>query len=75
MHISQFFYGLLTPYHMLGLGVLYAALTLYSIYLLFKNEKPLHYFIWMLVIIFMPFIGSGLYLLKHFINKNSKQHV
>ncbi|MBZ9786696.1 PLDc N-terminal domain-containing protein [Psychroflexus sp. CAK57W] len=75
MTVPYTFFGLLMPYHKLGIGILYAALTIYSIYLLFKNEKPMHYFIWMLFIIFIPFVGSALYLFKYFIGRKSKQHV
>ncbi|SDG49781.1 Phospholipase_D-nuclease N-terminal [Psychroflexus sediminis] len=75
MPVPYTFFGLLTPYHKLGLGILYAAITIYSIYLLFKNEKPLHCFIWMVFILFIPFIGSVLYLSKYFINKKTKQPV
>lgn len=69
------FSGLITPYHILGFGILYVAITIYSMYLLFKNEKPLHCFIWMVFILFMPFIGSGLYLLNYFTSKKSNQPV
>ena len=49
----------------------YLIFLLTMLYLIGKHEKGLIYFLWFLVIIFLPVIGPIAYLLKHFSKTNS----
>ena len=67
--------GIIGPIGILTLLITYATITLSSIYFVVKNEKSLFLFIWLLFILFIPFIGGGIYLIKHFANRNSAHNI
>ncbi|MEO2060558.1 MAG: PLDc N-terminal domain-containing protein [Mesonia sp.] len=52
-----------------GLLILYAAMTINAIYLALKYEKQHMKVIWSLLAIFLPLLGSALYLIQFQINK------
>jgi hypothetical protein len=67
--------GIISPTKIIIAGIIYLFLTLPALFLVLKNEKTLFVFIWILVILFFPYLGSILYLLKHFLNKNSAHNI
>ena len=46
-----------------------------SLFLVSKNEKGKTYFIWLLLIIFLPILGSLCYLIKHLTNLPSNKTI
>lgn len=62
------------PYHILGIAGSFLLLLLISLYLIGKQEKGLIYFLWLLVIVFMPVIGPLAYLLKYVTNSGSTEN-
>lgn len=65
--------GMITPTDLLVFLILYALVTFFAIYFAVKNEKNLIFFVWLMVILFIPFLGSTIYLMKHFVSHKSKQ--
>lgn len=61
--------GLVGPTRIIIGTIIYLLLTISSLYLILKNEKKLFIFFWILLILFIPFLGSIIYLFKHFINR------
>tara|TARA_B100001146_G_scaffold108138_1_gene95666 strand:+ start:1148 stop:1360 length:213 start_codon:yes stop_codon:yes gene_type:complete len=52
-----------------GLLILFTAITINAVYLALKYEKSYMKILWSLVSIFVPVIGSALYLIQFQINK------
>jgi hypothetical protein len=61
--------GIIGPIGVLVLGICYALLTIISLYLVVKSEKSLSLFLWILLILVFPIIGSLIYLARHSILK------
>jgi len=64
------FLSVIGPIEILLLGIIYFILLISSLFLVLKHEKSLSLFIWMLFIIFVPFLGSLLYVSKHLITNH-----
>ncbi len=56
---------LIGPYHIITFVSVLLLLLLTSLYFIGKHEKGLIYFLWLIVIVFLPVIGPVAYLLKH----------
>lgn len=67
--INMFFLGILTPFKIITYSVIYLAFLAYSLYLALKNESKYLLVLWVLIILFIPFIGSIMYILKYHLNK------
>ena len=61
------FLGIIGPIGIIGISLLYIVITLFSLNYLMKNEKGLQLLIWLLLILFVPFIGPLIYLSNYFI--------
>ena len=59
--------SIIGPIAILILGIFYVLLILSSLYLVVKHEKGLSIFLWILLVLIFPFMGSLIYLGKHFI--------
>lgn len=67
--------GIITPSDIVVASILYFILTILAMYLILKNEKSIFIFFWILLILFLPFLGSIIYILKFLINKNSANNI
>ncbi|MGO2102917.1 MAG: PLDc N-terminal domain-containing protein [Psychroflexus halocasei] len=67
MLLNYIILGLL--YDRLFIYVLYGVLTLTSIYMTLKQESGFSKFLWILLILILPFIGSSIGILNYSINK------
>lgn len=67
------FGGIIGPTGVVILITLYALLFLSSMYLVVKHEKSLSLFLWILVILIFPFIGSLIYLGRYFITDSPER--
>ncbi|PJX20210.1 hypothetical protein CAP47_11815 [Psychroflexus sp. S27] len=65
--------NLIGPFTILSIGIIYFAALVTSLYFVFKSEKGFMAFLWTLFIIFVPFIGSLVYIFKYFVQKNKKR--
>jgi|GEM_PF-4503124 len=65
------FLGIIGPSMLVVLFTLYVLTTLYSLFLIVKNEKSLHLFLWILFVLLVPIVGSVVYIFNYFsfINK------
>lgn len=61
-----FINSILTPFNVLLYSIFYLLITLVALYYAFKNEKSFSLFIWTVVILLLPLIGSLIYFLKYF---------
>jgi hypothetical protein len=69
----NYFLGIIGPFGIIFLVISYLLITIYAIVLILKNEKKLELFLWLLIIFFIPILGSIIYILKHKLNsKNLK---
>lgn len=68
----NYFLGILGPIGVLSIISSYLLITIPSLILILKNEKGLGMFLWLLLILFLPFLGGGIYLLKYFLNRKPK---
>lgn len=59
--------GIIGPTGVLILGICYVLLTITALYLVVKREKSLSLFLWILLILVFPFIGSLIYMGRYFI--------
>lgn len=64
--------GIVGPFQVLLIAGAYLALLIAALILVFKNEKGWLALIWAAIVLLMPFLGSLVYLLKHFVNANSR---
>ncbi|HIB37360.1 PLDc N-terminal domain-containing protein [Mesonia sp.] len=60
---------LLEPYMVKAILIFYIAIAINAVYLALKYEKGYMKILWSLVSIFVPVIGSALYLIQFQINK------
>lgn len=63
--------GIVGPTKIIIAGIIYLIMTLPALYFVLKNERTIFIFLWVLLILFFPYLGSLFYLIKHFANKNS----
>jgi hypothetical protein len=63
--------GIVGPFGVLILIILLISLLITSIYYIIKTEKDPYRIIWILVVLFLPFIGSIIYLASYSIKKNN----
>lgn len=56
------------PFEIITTLAIVISLFFSSLFLISKYEKGKTYFIWLLLIIFLPIIGSLCYLIKHLMN-------
>ncbi len=63
------FLGIISPFGIILLVVLYSILSLISLYFIIRNEKSLFLFFWIVLVLFVPVIGATIYLCKHFFEK------
>ncbi|MCK7591097.1 PLDc N-terminal domain-containing protein [Subsaxibacter sp. CAU 1640] len=63
------YFGAIGPIQILIGGILYLIFTISALVLALKNETSVRVFLWILMILFLPFFGSLIYLMKRFINK------
>ena len=61
--------GIVGPNQLIVIAIIYLLITIVSLILILKNEKNLSLFFWILLLLFVPFIGSIIYLLKNFTQK------
>lgn len=61
--------GIIGPFGKILLGVVYLLITIYSIYLVIKNEKSYRVLLWVIFILFFPVIGGLIYIFKRLIIK------
>ena len=52
--------------------VIYLVLIVFAISQILKNEKKHYRFLWLMVVILFPYIGSVVYLMKHFLTLRNK---
>lgn len=69
--------GIISPTDMVIGAIIYFFITITAFYLILKNEKTYFIFLWIFLSVFLPFLGSIIYIVKYFINKkiNVKQPV
>lgn len=60
------FVGSLSAFQLTVLTVLYLAAMCYLIYIALTKERGIARLLWVLAILFIPFVGFIAYLLKHF---------
>ena len=65
-----FFLGVIGPIEVIILGIIYFSITITALYLVIRKEKSLAVFVWILAILIFPLLGSIIYLIKYFSNKN-----
>lgn len=63
------FLGIIGPFGIIGLSLVYLALLFYTLKMVFKNENGINMFFWVLLVLFFPFIGSIVYFIKLFSTK------
>lgn len=63
------FLGIIHPSDIIIGTIVYLFITILALYLILKNEKSYFIFLWVLLSLLVPFIGSVIYIAKHFINK------
>lgn len=63
------FYGMIGPIEKVVFSILLSALFIYTLYLIIKNEAGANVFAWILAVLVLPILGSGIYLWKHFKSK------
>lgn len=56
--------GIIGPYHIIAYSIIYLIQLGFAFYLIGKFERSWNYFIWLLVIIFIPFLGTLAYFVK-----------
>ena len=64
------FLGIINPSDIIAVTVIYLLITIIALYLILKNEKNYSIFLWILLSLFLPLIGSLLYIGKFFLQKN-----
>lgn len=67
--------GIISPIGVIGIILLYFMITLSSVYYIFRREKGLSTLLWILFVLFIPFIGGIIYLSKYFIEKKISQDI
>lgn len=67
--------GIIHPSDIIVGAIIYLILTILALYLILKNEKSIFIFLWILLVCFLPFLGSILYIAKHFITKKDKGNI
>ncbi|MFW5759659.1 MAG: PLDc N-terminal domain-containing protein [Cyclobacteriaceae bacterium] len=65
---------ILGPFGVIFILLIYLSLTLSALFIMFKKEQSYELFLWFLVIVFLPFIGSLLYLFKHIVNSKTTRN-
>ncbi len=65
----NYFLGIVGPIGVLTFIISYLLITITSLVFILKNEKGLDMFLWLLVIFMLPFLGGGIYILKHFLSR------
>lgn len=63
------FYGMIGSIEKVIFSILLSALFIYTLYLIIKNESGANVFAWILAVLVLPILGSGIYLWKHFSSK------
>lgn len=63
------------PYEIVTFISLIVLLFLLSLFLIAKHEKGSNYFIWLLIIVFIPVIGSVAYVIKWITGKTQQQAI
>jgi hypothetical protein len=63
--------GIIGPIGIIVLLSIYFLLTITALYFVVKNEKSLFLFFWIILILFIPLLGSIIYIGKHYLEKNS----
>jgi len=58
------FLGIIGPITIITFGIVFLIQFVFALFLISKYEKSWNYFIWLLVIIFLPIIGSLAYFMK-----------
>ncbi|UMB60414.1 hypothetical protein MHL31_15185 [Lutibacter sp. A80] len=61
------------PFEIIAVLAVIVSLFFSSLYLVSRHEKGRNYFIWLLLIIFLPILGSVCYLVKHLANLPSQK--
>jgi len=62
--------GIISPIGVLFLAAIYLTLVITSLYLILKNEDGYIKLFWIVLVLFIPFVGSIVYLGNHLISKN-----
>lgn len=65
MMLLDIFFG---PYHVITASVIYLALTIYSVFLVFNKEHGITRLLWIIMILFLPIIVSLIYLMGSLVN-------
>ena len=63
------FWGIINPSDIIVGIIIYLLITVIALYLILKNEKNYFIFLWILLSLFLPLIGSLLYIGKFFLQK------
>jgi|GEM_PF-2083663 len=56
--------GIIGPYKIIAFSIIFIIQFGFALYLIGKFEKGLNYFLWLLVLILLPFIGTFAYFMK-----------
>lgn len=56
--------GIIGPFKIITFSIIFIIQFAFALYLIGKYEKGINYFLWLLVIILLPFIGSFAYFMK-----------
>jgi hypothetical protein len=59
-----YFLGIIGPIKILTFGIIFLIQFIFAVFLIGKYEKGWNYFAWLLVIFFLPIIGSLAYFMK-----------
>lgn len=65
--------GILTPVKLIVFGAIYIFLTIYSLYLVLKNEINITQVLWVLMILLIPYICSILYVWKYLLERRNNK--
>ncbi|MFO7851313.1 MAG: hypothetical protein ACQERS_06695 [Bacteroidota bacterium] len=61
--------GVLGPVGVILLVVVFLVLFISALILILKNEKGWQQIVWIIIILILPIVGAGIYLLKHAIER------
>jgi hypothetical protein len=70
MILLDIFFG---PIHVIGASIIYFTLTISSIFIAFNREEGISRLLWILLMIFIPFLISVIYLIGSIINWFTKR--
>ncbi len=63
---------MISPFQVIVFLLMFVSLIITSLVLASKNEIRFNFLVWSLIILFVPFLGSISYLIKHYTSSKTK---